>query len=81
MGSRPDCRRFGRPEHEYHDFCHRYGTDIRHWPGYPVLRDLRELRMITSNARKSAANSSEAEEVHRRIAKLDAGPAEQWRIL
>jgi hypothetical protein len=75
------CRRFGRPEGEYGDFCERYGVDIRDWPGYPVLRDLRELRMITSNARKSAANTWEAEEVHRRIALLNAGPEERWRIL
>lgn len=75
------CRRFGRPEHEYRNFCERYGADIREWRGYAVLRDLRELRMITSNARKSAASSWEAKEVHRRIARLDAGPTEQWRIL
>lgn len=75
------CRRFGRPEQEYRDFCTSYGTDIRDWPGYDVLRDLRELRMITSNARKSPASSWEAEEVHRRIARLDAEPTEQWRIL
>ncbi len=75
------CRRFGRPEPEYRNFCERYGTDIREWPGYAVLRDLRELRMITSNARKSAARTWEAKEVHRRIARLDAGETEQWTIL
>jgi hypothetical protein len=75
------CRRFGRPEREYSDFCARYGRDIRDWPGYEVLRDLRELRMITTNARKSPASSWEAEEVHRRIDRLDAGPKELWRIL
>ncbi len=75
------CRRFGRPEHEYRTFCDRYGADIRAWTGYSVLRDLRELRMITSNARKSLPDSPEVREVHRRIARLDAGPAEQWRIL
>jgi Phosphotransferase enzyme family len=75
------CRRFGRPAHEYRDFCERYGADIRDWPGYTVLCELRELRMITSNARKSLASSWEAAEVHRRIALIDAGPNEGWRIL
>jgi len=75
------CRRFGHPTHEYRDFCEHYGTDIRDWPDYTVLRDLRELRMITTNARKSPASSREAEEVHRRIAMIDAGPSESWRIL
>jgi Phosphotransferase enzyme family len=75
------CRRFGRPEHEYRDFSERYGADIRRWPGYPVFRDLRELRMIASNARKSPAHSRAALEVHRRIARLGAGPTEQWKIL
>jgi aminoglycoside phosphotransferase (APT) family kinase protein len=59
------CRRFSHPAHECRDFCHRYGRDVRGWPGYAVLRDLRELRMITSNARKSPATSWEATEVHR----------------
>ena len=75
------CRRFSHPTHEYRNFCERYGTEIRGWPGYSVLRDLRELRMITSNARKSPAGTWEAEEVHRRITMIDAGPSESWRIL
>lgn len=75
------CRRFGHPTHEYDAFCERYGFDVRRWSGYPLLRDLRELRMITTNARKSAAGSPQAAEVHRRIARLGEKSGEQWVIL
>jgi aminoglycoside phosphotransferase (APT) family kinase protein len=75
------CRRFGHPAHEYDDFCRRYGFDVRQWSGYPLLRDLRELRMITTNARKAIPGSPQASEVHRRIARLDAAPGRQWVIL
>src|SRR6266536_470784 len=51
------CRRFGHPPETYREFCRIYGRDIREWEGFPVLRDLRELRMIATNARKSAPTS------------------------
>lgn len=72
------CRRFGHPDHDA--FCTAYGRDIRDWPGYRALRDLRELRMITTNARKSMPGSPGAAEVARRIARLD-DPGHLWRIL
>jgi len=75
------CRRFGFPAADYDDFCRRYGRDVRDWEGYPVLRDLRELRMITTNARKSASGTPAAIEVRRRIADLDAGGDGMWSIL
>lgn len=75
------CRRFGYPPDEYDDFCDRYGVDIRTWAGYPRLRDLRELRMITTNARKSPPGSPQSDEVHRRIAMLRAEPHQRWNIL
>jgi hypothetical protein len=75
------CRRFGYSEQEYRDFCERYGRDIRGWDGFPVLRDVRELRMITTNARKSTAGTPQAEEVHRRVAELVEGRGHAWRIL
>ncbi|MFE9745924.1 phosphotransferase enzyme family protein [Saccharothrix saharensis] len=75
------CRRFGFPEQEYRDFCGRYGRDVREWAGFTTMRDLRELRMVTTNARKSAPGSPQAAEVHRRIAALEAGGDLQWSIL
>jgi Ser/Thr protein kinase RdoA (MazF antagonist) len=77
------CRRFGYPEDDYREFCRLYGADIREWPGYSVLRDVRELRMIATNARKSPLGSRGASEVRRRVSQLRAGisPAEPWSIL
>lgn len=75
------CRRFGHPESHYATFCERYGRDIRQWPGYHALRDLRELRMIATNARKSRPGTPQATEVHRRIAALDNDPTALWHIL
>ncbi|MQY19885.1 aminoglycoside phosphotransferase family protein [Nocardia macrotermitis] len=75
------CRRFAHPAVEYEKFCHAYGFDIRTWSGYPWLRDLRELRMITTNAYKSAPGTPCAREVLRRIDALRAGTASRWNIL
>lgn len=75
------CRRFGHPTTEYDDFCERYGRDVREWNGYEITRDVRELRMIATNARKSAPGTAPADEVHRRITHLDNGPDLRWHIL
>lgn len=76
------CRRFGYPPAEYDAFCQRYGRDVREWDGYQVLRDIRELRMIATNARKSAPGSPSAAEVKRRIALQREGTGEsRWFIL
>lgn len=75
------CRRFNHPPGDYDAFCRRYGRDIREWPGYTWLRNLRELRMITTNARKSPSGSPAAAEVHRRIRSLGGGETSAWRIL
>jgi len=66
---------------DFPQFCRRYGLDIREWPGYAWLRDLRELRMITTNARKSAPGSTTAAEVLRRIEALRADVPTTWHIL
>ncbi|MFB8089407.1 phosphotransferase enzyme family protein [Streptomyces sp. NPDC055992] len=39
---------------EYEDFCAVYGTDVTAWHGYPLLRDIRELRMTVYAARIAA---------------------------
>ncbi|RST03028.1 aminoglycoside phosphotransferase family protein [Streptomyces sp. WAC07149] len=36
---------------EYEEFCSVYGTDVTAWHGYPILRDIRELRMTAYSAR------------------------------
>ncbi|MET8764881.1 aminoglycoside phosphotransferase family protein [Lentzea sp. NPDC004782] len=74
-------RRFGFDPEEYRQFCQLYGRDVREWAGYEVLKDLRELRMITTNARKSAQGTPQAAEVHRRIAQLGESSDSRWFII
>jgi len=64
-----------------HQFCRSYGLDIRDWTGYHWLRNVRELRMITTNARKSTPGSDVAAEVLRRIDALYADAPITWNIL
>ncbi|NNH73702.1 phosphotransferase [Nocardia uniformis] len=71
------ARRFGYPQYDYDRFCGALGWDVRDWNGYNTFRMIRELRMITTNARKSAPASPAAAEVLRRI---DHGP-ETWHRL
>jgi len=75
------CRRFGHPISEYQQFSRYYGIDIRDWSGYTWLRNLRELRMITTNARKSAPGSAPGAEVLRRIEALRDDAPITWNIL
>ncbi|MFH8983452.1 phosphotransferase [Streptomyces varsoviensis] len=76
------CRRFGYGRSHYQEFADTYGFDVCDWPGFRTLRDIRELRMITTNARKAAHNPGTLEEVERRINGLRQGDiALPWRIL
>lgn len=76
------CRRFGHPDTEYRDFTTAYGFDIEKWSGYSTLAAVRELRMITTNAWKSAPGTPAASEVERRVQALRAGQDDvRWRLL
>ncbi len=76
------CRRFGYGAEHYGSFVEAYGMDIRSSPGYEVLRDVRELRMITTNARKARHTPGTLNEVRARIDGLRRGEAQQeWHIL
>jgi hypothetical protein len=76
------CRRFGHGPRHYQEFAETYGYDVTAWPGYPVLRDLRELRMITTNAKKVSHNPGSLAEVQRRIDGLRHEDTDlPWRIL
>ncbi|MFJ9547898.1 phosphotransferase family protein [Streptomyces erythrochromogenes] len=75
-------RRFGYGKSHYDAFASSYGFDVTSWSGYETLRDLRELRMITTNARKSGHTPGSIDEVEGRIRGLRRGEADlQWRIL
>ncbi|MFE9429163.1 phosphotransferase family protein [Kitasatospora sp. NPDC006697] len=76
------CRRFGYGKAHYRAFADRYGFDVTAWEGYPVLRDLRELRMITTNAKRTDASGRTLAEVADRIDGLRRGDdGMRWHIL
>jgi aminoglycoside phosphotransferase (APT) family kinase protein len=58
---------------EYAQFAEGYGFDVRQWPGYSVLRSVRELLMVTWLAQNAGANPRAAEEVEKRVATLRSG--------
>ncbi|WP_328467267.1 phosphotransferase [Actinoplanes sp. NBC_00393] len=76
------CRRFSNDD-DFTNFVHAYGQDPRGWGRFEDLCRLRELQMISTNARKSPPRSSAAAEVHRRIAGLrqDQQELTAWSIL
>ncbi|MEV0259489.1 phosphotransferase [Streptomyces sp. NPDC050732] len=76
------CRRFGYTPEHYKDFATAYGYDVTALAGYPILRDLRELRMITTNARKVHHAPESVYEVLRRVDGLgNEDPGMRWHIL
>ncbi|MFE1895073.1 phosphotransferase family protein [Streptomyces yangpuensis] len=76
------CRRFGYGEAHYQAFVDAYGLDIRESAGYPVLRDIRELRMVTTNARKVRHAPESLSEIQRRVDGLRRRDGQlRWNIL
>lgn len=58
---------------EYEDFVRVYGFDVMSWPGYPVMRAIRELIMVTWLAQNMGNGPEIVAEVNKRIADLRAG--------
>ncbi|MFF6772686.1 phosphotransferase family protein [Streptomyces sp. NPDC012637] len=76
------CRRFGYGQAHYGAFANAYGWDVTECPSYPVLRDIRELRMITTNARKVRSAPGSLSEIQRRVAGLRRRDGQlRWNIL
>ena len=58
---------------EYEDFARVYGYDIRRWPGYPALREIREFLMVTWIVSKASEDAWAAAESAKRIRALRTG--------
>lgn len=65
--------RFGLTDHAYRDFVDEYGFDVESWPGFPVLRDIRELTMTAWLMQNLAEGPAVADEVSLRIASIRDG--------
>jgi aminoglycoside phosphotransferase (APT) family kinase protein len=76
------CRRFGYGVQHYEAFADAYGWDVTRWSGYKTLAAVRELRMITTNARKVHHAPGSLKEVERRVDGLRRPDhLLQWKIL
>jgi len=65
---------------EYQDFVRVYGVDIMAWPGYPVMRAVREFLMVTWVIQKAAESGQAATEATKRIAALRTGASRKdWQ--
>jgi aminoglycoside phosphotransferase (APT) family kinase protein len=58
---------------EYETFVDVYGFDIMRWPGYPVMRAVREFLMVTWVIQKAGESERVAAEAGKRIAALRTG--------
>jgi aminoglycoside phosphotransferase (APT) family kinase protein len=65
---------------EYETFVQIYGFDIMTWPGYPVLREIREFLMVTWVIQKAGESEQVAAEARKRIAALRTGASRRdWQ--
>ena len=65
---------------EYETFVQVYGFDIMTWPGYPVLREVREFLMVTWVIQKASESETTAAEARKRIAALRTGASRKdWQ--
>ena len=65
---------------EYETFVRVYGFDIMQWPGYPVMRAVREFLMVTWVIQKAGESDRIAAEARKRIAALrTGGSSKDWK--
>jgi len=58
---------------EYQAFAAGYGFDVMTWPGYPVLRDVRELIMVSWLSQNAGVSPAVAAEARKRISDMRSG--------
>lgn len=65
---------------EYQEFVDVYGFDVMEWPGFPTLREIRELIMVSWLSQKAAENDETAAELRRRVEDLRTGASRRgWQ--
>jgi len=62
--------RYGRSETQYREFADTYGFDVRTWPGYPLLREVRQVTMTTWIMQNIGESPAVAAEFALRVASL-----------
>jgi aminoglycoside phosphotransferase (APT) family kinase protein len=65
---------------EYKTFANVYGFDVLRWPGYPVMRAVREVLMVTWIIQQAENRPQAAAEAARRLAALRSGASRKdWQ--
>jgi hypothetical protein len=59
--------RFGEPAGRYRELARTYGLDVTRWGGFPVMREVRELKLITSVLPIMTSNPGVRPELLRRL--------------
>lgn len=59
--------RFGRDPAQYQDLVSAYGWDVTTWPGWPTLRQIRELQLVTSVIASLHGRPDVADELAQRL--------------
>jgi Phosphotransferase enzyme family len=71
--------RFNYPHDDHSLVAHRYGFDVTTWDGFPVLRRIRELKLVTSVVPVLRSNPDIREQWQYRLATFKGGDAEaKW---
>ncbi|WP_374201895.1 aminoglycoside phosphotransferase family protein [Actinokineospora sp. PR83] len=71
--------RFGESAADYRELCDSYGFDVTRWDGFAVLREVRELKLITSVLPIMESSPEVRPELLRRFRDFRAGnSAAQW---
>ena len=65
--------RFAEPADTYRDLVAGYGLDVTEWAGFPVLREVRELKLTTSVLPIVSSHPEVRPELERRLADLRGG--------
>lgn len=65
--------RFAYPGNAHDGLVEAYGVDVMKWPGFPVLRQLRELQLVTSVVPVLAGNPNLAEQWRHRLTTFRSG--------
>jgi len=74
--------RFGLPDDKYQEFSVAYGFDVHSWPGYPVLREIRQLTMTAWIMQNIGEDPAIAAEFALRVASsYGLAPDRQWRAV
>ena len=71
--------RFDYEDDPHGPFAAAYGYDVTTWDGFPVLRSLRELQLVTSVLPVLRSNPPIRDQFEHRLSSLRAGDAVRWQ--